>query len=430
MNVRAVNQALLSGEVDQPGVFPHLDSLRFSPTVFTFDFGLAEIPREPGMIFIRGARQYGKSTWLEQQLRASIEKHGPGAALYLNGDEIRDHEGLVQEIRLLVSLFPPDLRVKRIFIDEITAVDDWVRALKYLADRGELHDILVVTTGSKATDLRRDKEKGRLARTSYYFTPVSYVEFERRCGERLDDSAVSAYLLSGGCPIAAAELATHGLVPEFVVEMIRDWIYGECSRTGRGRASLVGVLQVLIRHGTTPCGQAKIAREAGLANNTVAAGYLELLMDLMCLGSAYAWDKEKRIALRRKPAKHPFVNLLAALAWHPDRPLSVQGFERLAPQTQAPWYEWLVAQELWRRAAIRGDEFPEVLSFWQSDSHEIDFVDGDRLIEVKRGAASPMGFTWFPKAFPGRFITVVNARRFETSFCRGVTLRDFLVEGA
>lgn len=286
MNVRAVNQALLSGEIDQSGVFPHLDSLLLSPTVFAFDFGLAEIPREPGMIFIRGARQYGKSTWLEQQLRATIEDHGPGSALYLN------------------------------------------------------------------------------------------------------------------------------------------------SRAGRNRASLVGVLQVLIRHGTTPCGQAKIAREAGLANNTVAAGYLELLMDLMCLGSAYAWDKEKRIALRRKPAKHPFVNLLAALAWHPDRPLSVQGFERLAPQTQAPWYEWLVAQELWRRAAIRGDEFPEVLSFWQSDSHEIDFVDGDRLIEVKRGAASPMGFTWFPKAFPGRFITVVNARRFETSFCRGVTLRDFLVEGA
>jgi predicted AAA+ superfamily ATPase len=237
-------------------------------------------------------------------------------------------------------------------------------------------------------------------------------------------------MLSGGCPIAAAELATQGLVPEFVVEMVKDWVLGECSRSGRNRSALLGVFQALVRHGTTPCGQAKVAREAGLANNTVAAGYLELLMDLMCLATTYAWDKDRNIALRHRPAKFHFVILPVALAWHPDRPLSVEDFLRLSPQTQGQWYEWLVAQELWRRAALRGDEFPEVLSFWQSKTNEIDFVDGDRLIEVKRGSASPLDFAWFPKVFPGRLLTVVNTQRFETAFCKGITLRDFLLEHA
>lgn len=62
MNVRSVNERLLRGEVAVPGVFPHLDALAASPFVFRFDFGLAELPEEPGLILVRGPRQYGKST--------------------------------------------------------------------------------------------------------------------------------------------------------------------------------------------------------------------------------------------------------------------------------------------------------------------------------------------------------------------------------
>jgi hypothetical protein len=30
---------------------------------------------------VRGPRQFGKSTWLEHQLRATLERFGPGTAL-------------------------------------------------------------------------------------------------------------------------------------------------------------------------------------------------------------------------------------------------------------------------------------------------------------------------------------------------------------
>jgi predicted AAA+ superfamily ATPase len=152
-------------------------------------------------------------------------------------------------------------------------------------------------------------------------------------------------------------------------------------------------------------------------------------MDLMCISTAFAWDKERNIAIHRKPAKHHFTNLLAALCWHPDHPKSVRDFNAISPGSQGAWIEWAVAQELWRRKALRGDDFPEVMSFWQSDNHEIDFVvDGSRFIEVKRGKVSPVEYTWFPRTFPGKHLTIINTDRFETSFCRGVTLEDFLVE--
>jgi hypothetical protein len=36
---------------------------------FRFEFGLNELPAEPGLIIIPGSRQYGKSTWLDMKLR-------------------------------------------------------------------------------------------------------------------------------------------------------------------------------------------------------------------------------------------------------------------------------------------------------------------------------------------------------------------------
>jgi hypothetical protein len=50
---------------------------------------------------------------------------------------------------------------------------------------------------------------------------------------------------------------------------------------------------------------------------------------------------------------------------------------------------------------IGGQSDPEAIGFWASKEHEIDFVTPDRdFIEVKRGKASPMDFSWFSRIFP------------------------------
>ena len=229
--------------------------------------------------------------------------------------------------------------------------------------------------------------------------------------------------------MAAAEIAAHGRLPEFVIEMVRDWILGECAATGRDRSSLLAVWEVLIRRGGTPIGQAAVAREAGLANNTVAAGYMELLSDLMCLGVAHAWDAGRRVSLRRKPAKFPPINLLAAVVFDRARLRTVSDFRALTPQDQGRWLEWLVAQEISRRAAIRGELMPENLNYWVGGDHEIDFVvDPESLIEVERGGASAFEFAWFPRSFPGSRLCVVCREEFEVDRIRGITMEQFLLD--
>jgi predicted AAA+ superfamily ATPase len=433
VNVSRIQEALRVGDLDVPGLFPHLESAARRGIFFAVDFGLDALPTEPGVLLVRGARQYGKSTWLEGQLRVSIEQHGPGTAFYLNGDQLPEAGALYEAVNELVPCFAA-APVRRLFIDEITAVRDWEKALERLIDEGALRDVLVVTTGSRATDLRRGAErlpgrKGRLARTSYLFTPISFAEFDRVCGTRFGADAAVAYLISGGCPVAAAELAEHGRLPEYVIEMVRDWVFGECAASGRSRSSLLAVWNVLLRRGGSPIGQAALAREAGLANNTVAQGYLELLADLLCVGAARAWDANRQIALRRRPAKSPPINLLAAVAFSPARLRTVADFEAMSAEEQGRWWEWLVAQEIWRRAARRGEEVPEDLLFWASPEHEIDFVvRPDLLIEVKRGGASPLEFSWFRRTFPNARLRIVSRDRFAAGPITGSTIEDLLLD--
>jgi hypothetical protein len=139
VNVDDANRALLGGELNLPGLFPRLEALESSPAVFRVESGLDRLPAEPGVILIRGARQSGKSTWLEGALRGTIEEYGPGSGLSLHGDHLRDEDHLSEELVRLASAFRKGSAVRRLFVDEITAVPDWVRALKR-----ELRRVLVV----------------------------------------------------------------------------------------------------------------------------------------------------------------------------------------------------------------------------------------------------------------------------------------------
>jgi predicted AAA+ superfamily ATPase len=436
VNSFEVNQSLAQGDAMQPGVLPKLDELTGEPFVFRLHFGLDSLPAEPGVILIRGARQYGKSTWLQTQIRDTVTTCGPGSAFCLNGDEIRDGQALVEQVRQLLPLFSPKAPLHRLFIDEITAAKDWTRALKALLDSGELRHVLLVTTGSKAADLRHGTErlpgrKGKLARTAYIFTPLPFAEFRRVCASAVSAAhLLPAFLLAGGSPPACAAIAATGRLPDYIVEMVRDWIYGEFAAAGRSRAMLLGVLECLYRFAGTPVGQSKLARETGLANNTVAAGYIDELSDLMCVASGFAWDADRQRTNRRRPCKFHFTNLLVSAAWHPRRLRTPDDYLALPEDAQAALLEWAVAQECWRRAAVRGDEMPELMHYWQDGNHELDFVLGPaEFLEANRGRTGPLDFAWFPKSFPHGRLTVVGASRFETERVVGLTLEDFLLDG-
>ncbi len=59
--------------------------------------------------------------------------------------------------------------------------------------------------------------------------------------------------------------------------------------------------------------------------------------------------------------------------------------------------------------------------------HEIDFVTPERdFIEVKRGKAGLIDFSWFSRIFPRDHLTVICRSPFTSKQVTGVTLEEFL----
>ncbi len=97
-------------------------------------------------------------------------------------------------------------------------------------------------------------------------------------------------------------------------------------------------MSVLFRFGGTSVGQAKLAREAGLANNTIAANYIETLNDLSCVIPAYPWDVDRHINILRKPCKYHFTNILSAIAYHPEGIRTIANFLDCIDKDKGIWY--------------------------------------------------------------------------------------------
>lgn len=75
-----MDQLFSRGEIGRDDLWPKVTEYREQPCTFRFSFGLDELPAEPGIILIRGPRQFGKSTWLELELKRTLEGYGPGSA--------------------------------------------------------------------------------------------------------------------------------------------------------------------------------------------------------------------------------------------------------------------------------------------------------------------------------------------------------------
>jgi predicted AAA+ superfamily ATPase len=433
MVLSELNTHLLAGGTIDPQDLPSLAALKIQKNTFDVEFGLAKLPLEPGLIVVRGARQYGKSTWLESELYKSFVAHGPASCFHINGDDIENEHALFESCSEIISLLGNSCP-KRIFIDEITAISNWQTAIKRLWDKGISRDVLIVTTGSHAEDLLTGSEllpgrKGRLARSNYIFTPVSFSNFSKVASLPPHDR-IALYLVSGGSPLACNSLLEHGVLEPYVLQLVRDWILGNISRAGRTRSSALSILRELLERGGTPVSMVKVAREAGLANNTVALGYVDLFVSSLFLHRSWPFDFVKKKNISRKESKFQFINLLGAIAFSQQRLHSLSDWNALSEPTQGKWIEWLVAQELWRRSAIKGENLEETIPFLSVGEREVDFVCGNVAYEVKRGPASPEEFLWFRKAFPKAQLVVICSTPFETAWCQGVTLEDFLLEKA
>jgi predicted AAA+ superfamily ATPase len=221
------------------------------------------------VLALRGPRQVGKTTLMKRIVRELLEASVPPTSImYLDveGANLQTPYELQEAIREFVEWRPPSPGGRRyLFLDEITGIDEWGRAIRVLAGRGTLEGCSVLCTGSHARDVKRGAErapgrKGDVEAWDWIMMPLSFRDYvsvhDPDLGEKLPELDLSdlpgafeaaqdialhhenlhplfeRYLLTGGFPHAMSTEAEDGVIPQRVYRLHQEAFRGEIVRAG------------------------------------------------------------------------------------------------------------------------------------------------------------------------------------------------------
>lgn len=288
--------------------------------------------------FIIGPRQIGKTTAIAVYIHEKLLKNfKPEAIFYFACDEISDYKELGEILDNYLS-FRESRGVKSsvIFLDEITFVDEWWRALKSRIDLGKLLRDVVFVSGSASLELLAGKERfpGRRGHgQDYYALPVSFNEFVSQIkkvpvkkydfSENMIDSALKAnklfekelmelfeiYLRTGGFPLAIKEFLVSGKTWN-AYRTYMDWLKTDIVRAGKSVKTVKEIITYILNARLTPISWNNMVRETSVSSPNTIRNYIEFLENLFVLKVLYWVSPDGKIKLRKNKKVHiidPFL---------------------------------------------------------------------------------------------------------------------------
>ncbi|WP_048150621.1 ATP-binding protein [Palaeococcus ferrophilus] len=365
---------------------------------------LSQTPRveyrfEPTNKVLIGPRQVGKTTYMKLSIAKLIEAGiSPRNILYFSCDLLRDYNEIVSLVRSFLRMVRGEAYV---FLDEVTFVEGWERAVKFLLDSPLSSRMVLQVTGSTSAGLRRENFPGRDIIVEG-FLPLNFNTVARIFDSRLQkvelphkspktpmefyenalelypyfealSGALDFYMTSGGYPRAVYELLEGGIRPE-TYEMVYNATVLDVAKIGRSeRIALSMVLGLMRRYGDRITLNS-LAKELEIGSHVTVRDYLELFEELFIGRNYFQVKLDDFTPLFRKERKFYFLD-----------PLLVGTFSRLfgfSPDTSRV-IEGIVGEHLKRL-------YP---TYFFHGSREVDFVTPHFGVEVKwQGRVSPSDF--------------------------------------
>lgn len=406
------------GSLDGFASDPHLQRLAQAPFQRSPSALQTIRASEPNVYTLRGPRQVGKTTLLKQLASRLVREEAwdPRLVVYYPLDLADRPQQLVDLVLRVKSAYPPG-RGKRwcFLLDEVSALPDWQRGIKYLRDNTDAAEDCFVLTGSSALDIRRGGERlpgrrGPGTDLDKVLLPLSFPEYleATRPGLRpkvsfalhgsltdevipalregvlyLDElqRALAEYAGVGGFPVAVADFLRTGSVSARTLSTLWDIVAGDVERWGRKRIETLRLLGRLTRSLGSPLDWHSLAVDMGVTLPT-AASYAEFLADAFLLLIVYYRELDGSVSARKGKKLYAVDSLIARL------PNAVEG--SALPNLPAV-IENLVGMALFRACEsdlVESFRLPQALCFWRSTSgREIDFLAGQRPnqlpVEVK-----------------------------------------------
>lgn len=297
----------------------------------------------PGNIFsIRGPRQVGKTTLVKLLIKSLIDKGiNENSCFYASCDVLIDHKELLDLIRSFQEFADfKNLPNRYIFLDEISDIKNWQKAVKLLADSGELANVCLVLTGSHTLDIKYGFERlpGRYGKhgKDYLLLPLTFSEFlslvnpditkNFKYAESLSLGDINSaaynimpfekdvkrlfhqYLCSGGFPLAINEFYSNTGIPEYIYELYTRWVIGDIVKWGKQEKILKQMLRTVIVKQSTPVSWDSFAKDAEIKSHKTVSSYAEDLENMFVLFVLYYIDLNKKIADYNKNKKIYFFD--------------------------------------------------------------------------------------------------------------------------
>jgi predicted AAA+ superfamily ATPase len=306
-----------------------------------------------GAVFLWGARQTGKTTYLHDRY--------PGARFY----DLLD-TALSAQLSVTPRIFREEVlaeRPKLVVIDEVQHVPPLLEEVHWLLENTPIHFILC---GSSARKLRRRSRNllgGRAV--DFHLVPLTTAE--------IGDVDLERLLKHGAIPVHYLADDPTPLLKAYVNNYIKVEIIDES--VTRNIPAFSRFLEIVgLCHGQQT-NYANFARETGVSASTVR-NYFQILEDTLLGFTLEPWRKRKKRRLV-ETAKFYLFDIGVANQLHPEGHTVAAGSDRFGRA-----FEHFILNEV--RAYLEYEQLDIPISYWRTSSgFEVDLIVGNMDLAVE-----------------------------------------------
>lgn len=390
------------------------------------------------LLSLRGPRRIGKTTTIKLLIRTLLEKGiEPFRVFFYTSEKISNFKELYQILLDYLAFVRPKTQKRLfIFVDEISFVEEWERAVKELIDMGSLKNSSILVSSSSSLDLavsagRLAGRRGKISQPDIPFYPLNFSEFLLFVKKEIFDqegkisllhlpqvqSLFNDFLLTGGFPVTINDYYSQGMIPTIHYSTFISWFEADLLRTGKSEKTAYNLIERLFEHLTTPTSYYALAKKANIPSHATVMEYLDVLakmfivFDLDCfLVSSKRRDVKKN---RKIYFLDPFIFncLKAKISGAIENGFNFSQGKVLTKENKPLLVENAVASHLKRK-------FQEFLYYGKVKDKEIDFVglkEGKySYFEVKyQTQVNPQDFAWTKKVLGKNKLTVLSQKDYQ-----------------